>query len=252
MVQLNDLRDAGQLIQFGLRPNARPATKQEYQDLVDRYEDNAEFRTIVREIAAGLGLQVLQASRWGLVLAPTSDSVFGMSWSDYRNFKQLSADDRLLDGLIHIAIMATVFPRAQDLDDDPALVRPPITVDDVETMLRGLCASMEEESRGKPDPASNELGLYEAWRVYQKRSSDAKTKSGRKSSKATRKLIEKGLEFLRKHGCFVYRKTGDREAYQATWRYQVMVQEFSVEPIYAVVRDILTRRSILEGNQCQD
>jgi hypothetical protein len=181
----------------------------------DRYEDNAEFRAIVREIATGLGLQVLQASRWGLVLAPTSGSVFGMNWSDYRSSKQLSADDRLLDGLIHIAIMATVFPRAQDLEDDPALVRPPITADDVETMLRGLCASMEEESRGKPDPASNELGLYQAWRVYQKRSSEAKTSSGRKSHKATRKLIENGLEFLRKHGCFVYRKTGDREAYQA-------------------------------------
>jgi hypothetical protein len=175
-----------------------------------------------------------------------------MSWSDYRTTKYQSANDRLVGGLIHIAILATIFPRAQDLDEDPALARPPITAGDVEATLRGLCAALEEEARGKPDPTNTEVGLYEAWRAYNKRPSAVKTPSGQRSPKATRTMIEDGLEFLCKHGCFMHRKIEGKDAYQATWRYQVMVQEFSAEPVYAAVRALLNRRTTLEGNQCHD
>lgn len=246
-LQHPDLREVGKLIQFGLRPDARPVAEPEYQDLITRYEDSTEFRAAVREVVTGLGLRILQASRLGLVLAPLSDSVFGMNWADYRTAKYSSADDRLIGGLIHIAILATIFPRAQDLDADPTIVRSPVTVEEVEATLHELCAALEEEARGKPDPAHSEVGLYEAWRVYQKRSSAVKTPSGQRSPKATRTLIEDGLEFLRKHGFFIHRKIEGKDAYHATWRYQVMVQEFSAEPIYAAVRAILNRPATLGG-----
>lgn len=245
-LQLPDLREVGKLIQFGLRPDARPIAEPEYQDLITRYEDSTEFRAAVREVVAGLGLRILQASRMGLVLAPLSDSVFGMNWSDYRTAKYSSADGRLIGGLIHIAILATIFPRAQDLDEDPTIVRSPVTAEEVEATLRELCAALEEEARGKPDPAHSEVGLYEAWRVYQKRSSAVQTPSGQRSPKATRTLIEDGLEFLRKHGFFIRRKSEGKDVYHATWRYQVMVQEFSAEPIYAAIRALLNRPATLE------
>ena len=50
---------AGRLLQWGLRPLARPAQEAEYQELVERYFDDGAFRTIVRELADGLGLHVL-------------------------------------------------------------------------------------------------------------------------------------------------------------------------------------------------
>ena len=46
---------AGRLIQWGLRPLARPAQEAEYRELVERYYDDGALRTTVRELADGLG-----------------------------------------------------------------------------------------------------------------------------------------------------------------------------------------------------
>jgi hypothetical protein len=42
---------AGRLVQWGLRPLARPAQEPEYRELVERYFDDTAFRTIVRDVA---------------------------------------------------------------------------------------------------------------------------------------------------------------------------------------------------------
>ena len=56
---------AGRLVQWALRPLARPAQESEYRELVERYFDDGGFRVTVRELADGLGLQVLDVSEHG-------------------------------------------------------------------------------------------------------------------------------------------------------------------------------------------
>lgn len=239
MADLQDLYAAGRLLQWALRPRARPTTDPEYRQLLVRYLDTLAFREIVCTIADGLGLHVVEVSSLGMVLAPTEESVFTMTATDYR--ASASADDRLLEGLIQVAIATTVFPRAQDLEEDPTIARPSITADEVEATLRDICMHLEEASRGQPDPSieAETTGLYEAWRVYRDKTSAKTTSGARTSPMTTTRFIERGLEFLQQQGCFLEETRRQRKAYRPTWRYQVMVQEWSATRLYEIVRSLL-------------
>lgn len=231
---------AGRLVQWGLRPLARPAQEAEYRDLVERYFDDGAFRMVVRELADGLGLHVLDVSGHGVVLAPQDDSVFGLKPGDFRPSSS-KVDDRLLDGLAQIAIAATVFPRARDLDEDPDIVRAPVTVDEVEAQLRQLCERLSDEAHGAPDPNAEDerRGLIEAWRVYMQRLDTMETRDSRKAMRATRRIIEYSLDRLREFGCFTQVGKGAETAWQPTRRYQVMVQQLAGTTVFQLVREAL-------------
>jgi hypothetical protein len=235
---------AGRLIQWGLRPQARPAQEAEYRELVERYFDDVAFRTTVRELADGLGLQVLDVSEHGVVLAPQSNSIFALKPADFRPGSS-KVDDRLLDGLAQVAIATTVFPRARDLDEDPDIVRAPVTVEEVEAQLRQLCERLSEEAREAPDPNAEDdrRGLIEAWRVYMQRLDTVETRDSRKAMRATRRIIEYALDRLREFGCFTQVRQGAKTAWQPTRRYQVMVQQLAGTNIYQLVREALDEPS---------
>lgn len=229
---------AGRLIQWGLRPLERPAQQAEYRELVERYFDDGAFRTVVRELADGLDLQVLDVSAHGLVLAPRDDSIFALRPGDFRP-NSAKAEDRLLDGLAQLAIAATVFPRTRDLDDDPDIVRPPITIEEVDAQLRLLCERLADEARGTPDPAASDevRGLIEAWRIYLRRLDTMETRDGRQGMRATRRIIGYALDRLREFGCFTQVREGDEPAWQPTRRYQVMVQQLAGSAAFELVRE---------------
>jgi hypothetical protein len=240
---------AGRLVQWGLRPLARPAQEAEYRELVERYFNDSLFRTTVRELTDGLGLHVLDASEHGVVLAPQDESIFALKPADFRPGSS-KVDDRLLDGLAQIAIAATVFPRARDLDEDPDIVRAPVTVDEVEAVLRVLCERLSVEARGAPDPnASDEnRGLVEAWRVYLQRLDTIETRDSRKAMRATRRIIEYSLDRLRDFGCFTQVRQGSEPAWQPTRRYQVMVQQLAGTVLFQIARETLDAPSPLAGD----
>lgn len=232
----------GRLIQWGLRPLSRPAQEPEYQELVTLYFDDPAFRSAVRETGDGLGLVILDVSEHGLVLAPRDESVFAFKPADFRP-GAARVEDRMLDGLVQLAIACTVFPRARDLDEDPDLVRPPVTVEEVEAQLRGVCERLAERARGDPDPQATDeaRGLIEAWRVYQRRQEILDTKDDRQAARATRRIIERGLDRLREFGCFTETRQGSERAWQATRRYHTLVQQFAATRIHEIVRDIVER-----------
>lgn len=235
---------AGRLLQWGLRPLARPAQEAEYRELVERYFDDGEFRVVVRETADGLGLHVVDVSEHGLVLAPHEDSIFAMKPASFRPGES-KVTVRLLDGLAQLAIATTVFPRARDLDDDADIVRAPVTIDEVESQLRRLCERLAEQARGAPDPSADDeaRGLIEAWRVYLQHLDTMETRDTRKAMRATRRVIEFSLERLREYGCFTQVRLGSEAAWQPTRRYQVLVQQLAGTKLFELVRQSLETSS---------
>lgn len=233
---------AGRLIQWGLRALARPAQEAEYRELVEHYFDDGGFRATVRELADGLGLHVLDVSEHGIVLGPHDDSIFSLRPSEFRPGSS-KVDDRLLDGLAQVAIAATVFPRARDLDENPDIIRPPVTVDEVEAQLRQLCERLAEEARAQPDPAASDdrAGLVEAWRMYLQRLDTIETRDSRKAMRATRRIIEYSLDRLREYGCFTQVRAGEDQAWQPTRRYQVLVQQLGGTALFQLVRSTLEK-----------
>src|SRR5260370_35435484 len=112
-------------------------------------------------------MAVTAAGKRGVVPTPNDDSVFAMTAEDYR--RSGGAEDRLIDGFILVAILATFYPRAQDLEEDPLLVRPPVTVEEGERTARMLCERLEEAARTQPAPTCDEAtaGLETAVRAVQ-------------------------------------------------------------------------------------
>ncbi|MDA7980497.1 MAG: hypothetical protein MPJ50_17200 [Pirellulales bacterium] len=226
---------AGRLIHWGLNPKETPATQQEYKDLLDNFMDDMDFQCLVHDVAAGMELRVLDWGDHGIVLSPTVDSVFAMRGASFR--KHATTDERLLDGLIQVAIAATIFPTSQDLEQEATLGRSPLTLGEVEETLHHICTRMAEKAKTKPDPIASdeEAELHEAWRVYLAHVSDHKTKSSQSGPKTIRRFVERNLAKLQELGCL--RKQAD-DTYQSTWRYHVLVQELAASEIYQQVLEL--------------
>ena len=233
-------RDAARLLQWGLRVRARPAQEPDYKRLVDLYHDDTAFRGTVRAVADGLGLVLVDVGEYGAIIAPLEDSVFALRGADFRPTHS-AVEDRLLDGLIQLAIAATVFPSARDLEDDPAIARPPVTIAEIEDSLRALCERLVAQHKDAPDPIQGHEGFEEAWRIYARRMEAMETRDGSAARRTTRRLVESSLEKLREHGGFVRDNRGEEAAYQPTYRYQALVRELAANEALKRVRDVLAR-----------
>ena len=230
---------AGRLIQYALQPAAVPERNEEYSRLIEMYLDRAEFGATVRNIADGLGLLIVGEVRrnWSLIVAAKPDSVFSMRAQDYRASHSYKAERRLLDGLIHVAIAAAVFPRDADLFDYSRKGRNPVTVDEIEEMLRQITNQLEEENKNNPDPPAGAEDLHEAWRIYKKYPETKETTNNRNATWTTRSMIEKALEYLCERRCF---KKEDK-SYKPLPRYQVLVQEYAASQIHQAVKRYLVQ-----------
>lgn len=237
MLSRRDYQQAGRLLHWGLRPTAFPGNEPEYAEALRRYLDDGEFREAFVYFALGLGLEVVEAAEAGLVLAPSSGSLFRVKMAEYRS--STGADDRLIEGFIHVGIAATVFPTAESLEEATTRRRPAIRVDEVEETLRRVCERLAAEAKDEPDPTREEVeaGLIAAWRVYDRRV--AKDSGRRRVGVATEGLIEKTLETLTDAGMFVQRTQQGKTVYQPTFRYQAQIAEFSANAAYRMICHLL-------------
>lgn len=241
----NNAYSAGRLIQWALQAKAIPFNELEYRDLLDRYIDDPSFRSMVRQFAEGLGLSVLDANDRGLFLGTQDASVFAQSPSEFRRTR-LTGDDRLLDGLIQIAIAATIYPRQQDLDEDSLEAKRPVTVAEVDDTLRSLAAEHRRRAADDSDVASDEAdrGLQEAWRVYESRPGVKRTAQGKLSANSTQALIRRHLQLLVDHGCFAVSDKAGMEMYRPTLRYQIQVKELAATKLYLHLQSLLQDASM--------
>lgn len=217
-------RDAGaaaELVAKGLSPKLRPARDAAYLELVERYRTDVDFRELTDEIAAGLGLAVLDAGLSGIVLGPEAGSVFALRLSDYR--KNLSVKDRMVHGLIHVGIAAWCYPTAAALLDDD--VRR-VTVNGVERYLREAARRLEEESGGD-DPDADRTEFEMAWRRYLRIPATRDTGDGRRTAYTTAGMIAFALQSLADQGLMQKESDEDGGTWRALDRYRVQVRELA-------------------------
>jgi hypothetical protein len=239
----NEDRDvflSGRLLQWGLRPKTIPFNEPEYRELIERFIDRPTFRATVRDLADGLGLAVLEVNDRGIFLGTQQDSVFAQKPSDFRSGRS-SADARLLDGLVQIAIAATIYPRQQDLDEDALEAKPPITCQEVDEGLRKLCAEFKLRAAENPDAVTDDLqqGFQEAWRVYESRPAVRTTNQGNLTLNSTQGLIRRHLQELAGHGCFVVSGQEPHEMFRPTLRYQILVKQLASTTLYRRLQALL-------------
>lgn len=221
-LRVADAGAAAQLVGYGLQPRLRPASTAGYADLVARHQSDVAFRDVVDHVAEGLGLTVLSADGVsGVVLAPLPGSPFELRLTDYR--ANLTADDRLLHGLIHVGIAAYTYPTAASLADDDARHA---SVRDVERFLRTACERLAERAGDEPaDDGASESA--QAWRLYVRRQATRDTADGRVGVSTTTGMVKYAFERLVTAGMATRTATADHGTYRLLRRYRTAVRELA-------------------------
>jgi hypothetical protein len=238
-----DAEAAARLVTLGLRPKQLPARDADYAELVRRYGADDDFKGMVNAVAAGMGLLVLAVSmRTGAVLAATEDSIFEIKMDEYSRraaLRERRDVDKVLHGLIHLAVAALAFPRPDDLANDTYVGR--VSVEQVDGVVREASRLLDERARNaerNQDPLEDAPELERAWRAYARRSAVAVTKDNRLAPDSTRGMVTKAMRFLTDQGFL--QAAGDEQGgtYRTTPRYQVQVRELAAERAFDELLDL--------------
>lgn len=227
----SDAEDAGRLLAYALARNR--AMDAVHRELLRRYRTDGGFQGHVESVARGLGLRVLDVLDQGLVLAAEGDSPFTFRLSDYR--QNLSVEDRLCHGLVHVAIAAWCFPTAALLEDeDRELVK--VTVQDIVEYLKTAC--LELQRRTTIDPAIARPELQEAWRIVLTRAETRETGDGRRAAYTLTGMVSWAADRLAQEGWL--RKENEERG--GTWyvrpAYRVLVRELAAHEAFRLVTSI--------------
>ncbi|MFF1305881.1 hypothetical protein [Streptomyces sp. NPDC058307] len=229
-ITMDDAEDAAKLIAFGMRPRQRPAKDRAYRDLVVRYRSESDFQGLVERTARGLGLKVLGATEdIGVALAALPYSVFETKIEDYvRVARQRGEGERLLHGIIHLAVAALAFPRPDDLANDGYTGR--VSAEAVDTAVRDTCDRLREKAAAAEvggDTPTDSPELEKVWTAYARRPEAALTKDGRLAMNSTKGMITRALNFLTEQGFLMVAGAEQDGWYRTTQRYQLQVRELA-------------------------
>lgn len=226
------LRDAGRLLALGLSPTRRPSSEPDYARLLRRWLDDPLLERVARDLAAGLGLRLIDVSDYGVTLGATPESPFSLTVADYR--ASLSAEERLLHGLVQVGLAAFLYPRAEDLEAEGEVRR--VTVRELDQFMREACQALAERNPAVADPPVEHTELEEAFRVYLRWPATRETADARRAAKTTTGIIAHALTRLSEAG--LLRRCGDEDggAYQALHRYRVQVRELAAHEALRALR----------------
>ena len=230
MKTVEDATAAATLIGCGLRPKQVPTRDVVYGDLVRRYREDPAFAQVVNGVAGGLGLRVLDVSpAGGVVLAAGHDSVFEIKMETYARqakIRERRDVEKVLHGIVHLAVAALAFPRPADLANDTYVGR--VTVEQVDLMVREACRLLDERAE-TADPDADTPELEQVWRAYARRPEVAATKDGRAAADSTRGMVARALRFLAEQGFLVPVASEPDGLYRTTHRYQIQVRELAAD-----------------------
>jgi len=239
----SDAESAARLVALGMRPKQLPARDVVYAELVTRYRQDDDFKGIVNAIAAGLGMVVLAVTRQsGMVLAAQEDSVFEIRMDEYARRTAIGGRrgaEKVIHGVIHMAVAAIGFPRPDDLANDTYIGR--VSVEQVDAMVREACRMLEERAKAAEannDPLEDAPELERAWRAYARRPAAAITKDGRLAADTTRGMTAKAMRFLAEQGFLVQVNADQSGTYRTTPRYQVQVRELAAVRAFDELLDL--------------
>lgn len=224
-----DVRRASALIGAGLQRRMRPTDGSEYAALLDRYRTDADFQELVETIASGLGLEILGAPRFGLVLAPEPGGPFAMRLGDFR--EGMTVEERMVAGLILLALAAYAYPNEVDLDDPT--VRS-VEIGRLEKFLRGAVGPIVD-SPATDDVATNAAQRYDAMPELL-----VTEKTGRRKKGCSLRAIEDVMDWLVEQGMArdMSRTMNAVDTYQITDRFRLQVAELAGDAAFTVLRDL--------------
>ena len=121
--QGNAIHEASRLLRIALNPRETAARSAEYQQLLQRFHTDPEFRDTTRQIARGLDLQIFELAReLGLAVVNVAGGPYAPTLNDFKT--SMRPRDRIIYGLLLAMLTAYVYPSRRALGelDDSAVV----------------------------------------------------------------------------------------------------------------------------------
>ena len=224
--------DAGRLITFALRPTQTPWTMREYAELLRRYEEDTHFRAIVDGVTEGLGLRIVDVGRNGLFLGANEGSPFRLTADDYK--PNMSAHDRVLHGIIQVAIAAFSFPKAEVLDQDDNVAPAQITPVALAEYVRKFA---ETEAARSPSETVEETEERRVWREVLSRALTMETSAGKESVRSLIGMCRQALEFLERQG-LMRMVSEERGAFQGTTAFRIRLKYHGAHELLILMRTV--------------
>ena len=230
-MNVDDARDANELLAFALDARRRPGGDERYRDLLLRFRSDPAFARAVVALSEPLGLRVLAAEPLlGLIVDATEGSPFSPSLDGLRTSLRMNStvEDRLIYGLILAGLAAWCYPTAASFGE-PGLRH--VRAMQVERKLRDLCERLRgEAAEGADGPAEMDY----VWEVYARRKSHNVGKGGRLTHNCTLWMVGHTLRWLADQQ-FLIRDSSNPELYRATDRFRHHVNAAASRVAYRLI-----------------
>lgn len=228
---------AGRLLSFALRPTLLPSAQPEYHSLVKRFLSDAAFQRTTEAFLEGLGLRVLGVSEvFGMVLGAASDSPFAVRRDDYGRIR--TTTDRLVQGIIHLAIAAWCFPRAEDLLESDMVAAPRLTVETLVEHLVQLCEECRrQDDNGDASPEEELRTAAQAIMALGKYSDN----TGRESFSTLAGKVQHAMTFLAEQGMFKRDDRDSRPGWMARPAFRLHVRELAGHRAWQIINQAAQR-----------
>lgn len=223
--------DAGKLIAYALRPRQTPWTSPEYAGLLQRYETDSQFRSIVDGVTEGLGMRIVDATRNGFFLTATEGSPFRLAADDYK--QNMSAQERVLHGVIQVAIAAFSFPKADVLDQDDTVAPAHITPVKLAEYIRKFAEASATHSPAEVQ--GDDSAERRAWRDALARAMTMETSGGKESTRSLTGMCRHALDFLESQGLMRV-VDEDNAVYQGTTAYRIRLKYHAAHELLTLMR----------------
>ncbi len=236
-MDLNDIKSASELIALALRkplvnPNRSGGL---YSDLINTYHASGEFAEIVRSIAEGFGLRILDVNENGLFLAATGEESPFRAKLETINTSLLTPELRQIFGLALATIAAIYYQTNTSLLEDMA---PSTTVYQVREELINIARTRIEDINNGDEDYSD---IDEACRVILEIPVTNSTEKGGQKKNTLTRWIQKAFDFLKDEGFVKDRGNGEYTAYS---RFRVHMREFMAIEAYQTVAEIMKRQEM--------
>ncbi len=241
----NQAYDAGRLLAFALR-SQNAMTSKEYAELLRRYEEDSTLRTVVDSTCDGLGLRIIYVGQFGLIVSPSDTSPFRLTAEEYRS--GMAPEERILHGLIQVAIAAYSFPRAETLAQDDDVQPAPMTARKLAEYLRGF-AEAEHNKTIHESPDHLESEERRVWREVLTLALTKETTSRRESPRSLTGMCRYALDYLTRHGLMRLVDEG-RGIYQGTSSYRIRLKYYGAHALLEQMRQIASIAGTTRGPNC--
>jgi len=237
----NAAHDAGRLLGFAVRCQ-NPATSKEYTDLLRRYDEDTMMREIVDGMCSGFGLRIIDVGKYGFTVTATEASPFHLNADDYKG--GMTPDDRILHGIIQVAVAAYSFPRAETLAQDDDVQPAHVTASALAKYLREFAET--ENAKVAESPDHEETEEKRAWRVVLARALTKETAAKRESTRSLTGMCRYALEYLEKHG--LMRVVDEKKGiYQGTSAYRIRLKYHGAHALLEQLRAFTAQRAASNG-----